>query len=207
MKKILTILLLALLAVSMTACGGKPSDDEIKAALEDGTITVEDAQSKGWIDEAWVEANVEQMDAMTKIYRLDPFETTYLDGTPASSELIEGKMCLVFINALEEGTVDKLDAFKQAREEMEASGIQTLGILSGDIDTDAAKEALKDMGFPIILRNDDMQRSLALSGIDTMLDPDVVSVFTKDGGIYTAWNSSATAEGLIDYAKELANEE
>ena len=207
MKKTLGILTAALLVVSMTACSGAPSEDKIKAALEDGTITVEDAKAKGWIDDEWIEANFEPIEAKSKIYLLDPFETTYLDGTPASSELIEGTMCLVFINELADGTVEKLDAFNRAYAEMEAVGVPTLGIVSGDIDTDSAKEALKDMGFPVIIRNDHMQRSLALSNFDTMLDDDVVSVFTKEGGIYTAWNSSATTEQLITYAKDLANEE
>lgn len=207
MKKTLAILLAALLVASMAACGSPPSDEKIKAALEDGTITVEDAKAKGWIDEEWIEANFEQMDAMSKLYMLDPFETTYLDGTDVSSDVIEGKMCLVFINEFTEGTAEKLDVFNQAHEEMEAAGVPVLGIVSSDIDMDIAGEALEGMGFPMIIRNADMQRSLELSGFDTMLDYDVVSVFTKEGGIYTAWNSSATTEDLIGYAKELADEE
>ena len=207
MKKPTAILLTALLVLSMTACSSAPSEDKIKAALEDGTITMEDAKAKGWIDDQWVEDNFKPIEGKSKIYLLAPFETTYLDGTPASSELIEGKMCLVFINELADGTVEKLDTFNQAYGEMEASGVPMLGIVSDDIDTDTAKEALKDMGFPMIIRNDDMQRSLALSGFDTMLSYDVVSLFTKEGGIYTAWRSSETTEGLIAYAKDLSNEE
>lgn len=207
MKRIRVLLVTALLVMSMTACGGTPSEEKIKAALEDGTITVEDAKAKGWIDDEWIKENFEQIEGKSKIYLLDPFETTYLDGTPASSELIEGSMCLVFINALAEETLEKLDAFNQAYEEMEASGVPMLGIVSGDLDTDAAREALQDLGFPIIVRNDDMQRSMALSGFDSMMDYDVVSVFTKDGGIYTAWRNSETTDGLIAYAKDLANEE
>lgn len=206
MKKRLVLLCAALLVVSMTACGGAPSEEKIKAALEDGTITVEDAKAKGWIDDEWIKANFEPIEAKSKIYLLDPFETTYLDGRPASSDLIEGTMCLVFINDLTDATVEKLGAFNQAYAEMEAVGVPMLGIVSGDINTDSAKEALKDMGFSMIIRNDDMQRSLELSDFDTMLGYDVVSVFTKEGGIYTAWRSSGTTEGLIAYAKDLANE-
>lgn len=207
MKKIIAILLAALLVLSMTACSGRPSDDKIKAALDDGTITVEDAKAKGWIDEEWIKANFETIEAKAKIYLLDPFQTTYLDGTAASSELIEGKMCLVFINELTEGTKEKLDAFNRAYEEMEDIGVPMLGIISDKISIENAKATLKDIGFPMIIRNEDMNRSMALSGFDTMMDYDVVSVFTKDGGIYTAWSSSQTEEGLIAYAKKLANEE
>lgn len=207
MKKIITKTLSLLLVFSLVGCSSAPSNEKIKAALEDGTITVEDAKAKGWIDDQWIEENFKQLDAKSKIYLLDPFETTYLDGTPASSELIEGKMCLVFINELVDGTMEKLDTFNSAYEEMETCGVPILGIVSGDIDKDMAKEKLTDMGFPIIIRNEDMQRSLELSGFDDMLDYDVVSVFTKDGGIYTAWQNSVTTEGLITYAKELAKDE
>lgn len=207
MKKLTATLFTALLLLSMTACSSTPSNDKIKAALDEGTITVEDAKAKGWIDDEWVKANFEQMDAKSKIYLLAPFETTYLDGTVASSTLIEGKMCLVFINELTDGTAEKLDEFNRAYEEMNAAGVPILGIVSDDNDTDTATERLKNVTFPIIVRNEDMQRSLALSGFDTMLDYDVVSVFTKDGGIYTAWRNGETTEELIDYAKDLAHED
>lgn len=207
MKKLTTILLIMVLALTMTACSPTPSDSKIKEALEDGTITVEDAKAKGWIDDKWIEANFEPIEAKSKIYLLEPFETTYLDGTPASSELIEGKMCLVFINELAGETIEKLDEFNNAYAKMEAVGVPILGIVSGNIDIDTAKEKLKNMDFPMVIRNDDMQSSLELSGFDTMLDYDVVSVFTKEGGIYTAWHRNATTEGLIESAKDLSNEE
>lgn len=207
MKKLQPFLLMALTVLFLTGCSGAPSNEKIRTALEDGTITIEDAKAKGWIDDQWIEENFEQIDAKSKIYLFDPFETTYLDGSATSSELIEGKMCLVFINEIVDGTMEKLDIYDKAYDEMIASGVPILGIVSGDIDLDTAKEKLKEMSFPMIVRNDDMQRSMELSGFDTMMDYDVVSVFTKDGGIYTAWQNNETTEGLITYAKELVKDE
>ena len=34
----------------------------------------------------------------------------------------------------------------------------------------------------------------------------VVSVFTKDGGIYSAWNSDCSADELLDSAEDLLRE-
>lgn len=207
MKKTVVMMLYLLLLVSLSGCGSVPSDEEIKAALEEGIITVEVARSKGWIDDQWMEENFEKLDANSKIYMLSPFQTTYLDGTQASSDLIEGKMCLVFINELTDGTMEKLEAFNSACKEMEETGVPILGILAGETDQNSAVKMLKDMKFPIIIRNEEMQHSLELQGFDTMLDFDVVSVFTADGGIYTAWSHNETKESLVAYAKELIKNE
>lgn len=207
MKKIIAILSAALLTLSLAGCSSAPSDEKIKAALDDGTITVDDAKSKGWIDDAWIEANFEQIQAKSKIYLLDPFETTYLDGTVASSKVIEGKMSLVFINEFLDETDEKLKAFKDAYEEMKAIGVPILGIVSDEIDIVAMKEKLDDLGFPLIIQNEDMRRSMKLSGFDSMMGDDVISVFTKDGGIYTAWRKDETKEGLTKYAQALFDEE
>lgn len=204
MKKEIAFLLSAMLVLSLTGCGVKPSDDKIKTALEEGTITIEDAKAKGWIDDEWIKANFEQIDANTKIYLFDPFETTYLDGTPASSNIIEGKMCLVFFNTQEEKTMEQLQVFNDICEEMESIGVPVLGIIT-DEDIDAAKEKLTDMKFPIIVYNDEMQKSLEF--YQNIIDTDLVSVFTKEGGFYTAWNNSAVADDLLSFAKELKNEE
>ena len=50
-KKLLSFLVAGALVVTMAGCSSAPSEDEILSALENGTITVEDAKSKGWIDD------------------------------------------------------------------------------------------------------------------------------------------------------------
>lgn len=204
MKRPIAILLLGLLTLSLAGCGSKPSEKEIKKALENGIITVEDAKSKGWIDQEWIKDNFEPIEAKTKIYMFDPFETTYLDGTEAPQNIIQGRMCLVFFNTQGEKTMKELEIFNDAYEQMQEKGIPVLGIVT-DEDLESAKEKLKDIGFPIIVYNDSMKKSL--EQYDEIINSDITSVFTKDGGIYTAWSSSSTVEGLVKYAEDLANEE
>ncbi|WP_157668635.1 hypothetical protein [Lachnoclostridium phytofermentans] len=204
MKKTTVALFTALLVLSLAGCSSAPSDEKIKTALEDGTITIEDAKEKGWIDDEWVEANFEPIKAKTKIYLFDSFQTTYLDGTPASSELIEGKMCLVFFNTAKDGTMDKLKVFNDIREEMEDIGVPILGIIT-DEQLEDAKEKLNDIKFPILVYNEEMQKSLA--EFNELIDSDVVSIFTKEGGFYSAWNSGCDSESLLDFARGLADEE
>lgn len=204
MKRPIAILLLGLLTLSLAGCGSKPSEKEIKKALENGIITVEDAMSKGWIDQEWIEDNFEPIEAKTKIHLFDPFETTYLDGTEAPQNIIQGRMCLVFFNTQGEKTMKELEIFNDAYEQMQEKGVPVLGIIT-DEDLESAKVKLKDIEFPIIVYNDSMKKSL--EQYDEIINSDITSVFTKDGGIYTAWSNSSTVEGLVKYAEELANEE
>ena len=203
MKKLIALLLSATMVFSLVGCGGTPSDEKIKAALDDGTITVEDAKAKGWIDDEWVKANFEQIDAGSKIHLFTAFDTTYLDGTPVSSDIIAGKMCLVFFDTAQEDVAEKLKVYNDACDELGKLGTPVLGIVL-DENLEAAKENLTDIKFPILVFNDEMQKSLA--DYSELLDEDVVSVFTKDGGFYTAWNSKETADELVEYAEKLANE-
>lgn len=55
-KRAAALGLAALLTLSLAACGEKaPSLEEVEQAIEAGTLTVEDAQDKGWVDQAWVD--------------------------------------------------------------------------------------------------------------------------------------------------------
>lgn len=203
-KTYLSLLMAGFLVVTMAGCSSAPSEDEIMSALEKGTITVEDAKSKGWIDDAWIEEHFEPVEAKSKIYLLDPFDTTYLDGTPASSHLIEGTMCLVFFNTTAEGSVDTLTKISQISEQMEQLGVPVLGIVT-DNDLDAARQALPELKFPVIVYNEEMKQSLDF--YKDMIENNVVSVFTKEGGIYSAWNSDCSADELLHAAEGIANEE
>lgn len=203
MKKLIAILLSALVVLSLTGCSSKPSEQKIKASLEDGTITIEDAKTKGWIDEEWIQKNFKPIEGDTKIYQFEPFDTTYLDGTPASSEMIEGKMCLVFFNTQKEGTANKLKVFNEAYENMKAMGVPILGIIT-DKDLVAAKENLTDIKFPIIVYNEAMQKSL--EQYSEIIETDVVSVFTKEGGFYSSWNNSFKPDGLLPFAQKVADD-
>ena len=202
-KKRCSLLMAGLLMVAMAGCSSSPSEEEIMSALEKGTITVEDAKSKGWIDDAWIEKHFEPVEAKSKIYLFDPFDTTYLDGTPASSQLIEGTMCLVFFNSTVDGSIDTLKEISKISEQMKQLGVPVLGIIT-DHDVDTARASLPELKFPVIVYNEEMEKSFDF--YKDLIEDNVVSVFTKDGGIYSAWNRDCSAEGLLDAAEGIANE-
>ncbi|MEG0766118.1 MAG: hypothetical protein RR482_00235 [Clostridia bacterium] len=203
MKKRIVLLLVVLVAFSLAGCSATPSNEKIKSALDQGVITFDDAKAKGWIDEGWIQENYPPMEGFSKIHAFEPFDTTYLDGTPASSALIKGKMCLVFFDTQQAGTMDKLAVFKEAHEKMQSIGIPILGIIL-DTDVEAAKEKLADIPFPIIVYNEDARQSLQQYA--EMLQGGVTSVFTKDGGFYSAWSLSTTLDELLSSAQAIADD-
>jgi len=49
------------LCLTLSACGDKaPKQEEVEAAIRDGSLTVEDTLDKGWIDQAWVDSYMEE---------------------------------------------------------------------------------------------------------------------------------------------------
>jgi len=204
MKKIVALCCALALTLSLTACSSRPSDEKIKEALDQGTITVEDAISKGWIDDEWIQENFEQVEAKTKVYLFGDFETTYLDGTPVTSDIIHDTMCLVFFNTAGEETLNQLAVFQEAKEEMEKAGVPLLGIVT-DTDLDAAKEKLADFDFPIIVYNDEMKE--ALSEFSGIIESDLTTNFTHSGGFYSAWYSETTVDDLVETARNFADME
>ena len=56
-RKLAVLGLAAAMALSLAACGEKrPSQEDVEQSIEAGTLTIEDALDKGWVDQAWVDA-------------------------------------------------------------------------------------------------------------------------------------------------------
>ena len=54
-RKLAVLGLAAAMALSLAACGEKrPSQEDVEQSIEAGTLTIEDALDKGWVDQAWV---------------------------------------------------------------------------------------------------------------------------------------------------------
>ena len=90
-RRLVTFGLAAALALSLTACGEKqPSQEEVEQAIEAGTLTIEDALDKGWIDQAWGDAYQEEnrVPAASKMETnmAGDFTTTPLPGEDLTRE-------------------------------------------------------------------------------------------------------------------------
>jgi hypothetical protein len=203
-KRIVAGILSLGLIFILTGCSSKPSDKRIKEALDNGTITVEDAKSKGWINDEWIEKNFKKITAGSKIHLFEQFQTTYLDGTPAPKNVISGKMHVAFFNSKSDKTAEQIKILNSAYEKFVKYDIPILGVVL-DEDLNEAKELLKGVKFPVIVYNEEMKKSL--KEYADIIKTDYVSVWTKEGGFYSAWESTENAEDLISFAEVLKNEE
>ena len=202
-KRTVLLLLAGAMVLSLAGCFGAPSEEKIIQALDDGTITVEDAKAKGWIDDDWIDDHFKSVEASTKIHQFDVFETTYLNGEEVSSSIISEEMCLVFFDTAKDGTLEKLEVFNQIADIMRETGVPVLGI-GMDEALAIAQETLKYIKFPVIVYNDAMKSSLGK--YEDILDDALTFVFTKDGGFYTAWNTNVDKEKILEVADWIAKE-
>ena len=202
-KRTVLLLLAGAMVLSLAGYFGAPSEEKIIQALDDGTITVEDAKAKGWIDDDWIDDHFKSVEASTKIHQFDVFETTYLNGEEVSSSIISEEMCLVFFDTAKDGTLEKLEVFNQIADIMRETGVPVLGIVM-DEELAIAQETLKYIKFPVIVYNDAMKSSLGK--YEDILDDALTFVFTKDGGFYTAWNTNVDKEKILEVADWIAKE-
>ena len=202
-KRTVLLLLAGAMVLSLAGCFGAPSEEKIIQALDDGTITVEDAKAKGWIDDDWIDDHFKSVEASTKIHQFDVFETTYLNGEEVSSSIISEEMCLVFFDTAKDGTLEKLEVFNQIADIMRETGVPVLGIVM-DEELAIAQETLKYIKFPVIVYNDAMKSSLGK--YEDILDDALTFVFTKDVGFYTAWNTNVDKEKILEVADWIAKE-
>lgn len=107
-KRLAALGLAAVLALAVTACGEKqPSQEEVEQAIEAGTLTVEDALDKGWIDQAWVEAYQEEnsVPAASKLETnmVGDFTTVTLSGEAFTREKLGDVVFFAFLDPNAEG--------------------------------------------------------------------------------------------------------
>ena len=84
-RKLAVLGLAAAMALSLAACGEKrPSQEDVEQSIEAGTLTIEDALDKGWVDQAWVDAYYEENSvpaaSKTESNMVGDFATTTLSG-------------------------------------------------------------------------------------------------------------------------------
>ena len=117
-KRLAALGLAAVLALAVTACGEKqPSQEEVEQAIEAGTLTVEDALDKGWIDQAWVEAYQEEnsVPAASKMETnmVGDFTTVTLSGEAFTREKLGDVVFFAFLDPNAEGTQAFYDALTE----------------------------------------------------------------------------------------------
>ena len=189
-RRLVTFGLAAALALSLTACGEKrPSQEEVEQAIEAGTLTIEDALDKGWIDQAWVDAYQEEnsVPAASKMETnmVGDFTTTTLSGEDFTREQLGDVVFFAFLDPNAEGTQTFYDTLAEGYD-----GVVENGAESGN-------ELFAEAPFPVILYNDSLKA--AIGGNSGMVEdeetPNTASWYVN-GSFLSAWYSSVDAEEL-----------
>ena len=187
-KKIILAGALAL-CLTLSACGSQaPSLEEVEAAIEDGSITIEDALDKGWIDQEWVDSYMEEntVPAADKIAinMVGEFETQTVTGDPFTNQDIPAVTFMVFLDV----------------EDVRAAGADIVVCSKGGMDA----EMYQDAPFSVVEYNDAMKAALAQNDGMASEIP-CVGVWYVDGSLISAWSSEVDAASLADSAASFAD--
>ena len=194
--------LAAVMTLALAACGEKkPSLDEVEQAIEAGTLTVEDALEKGWIDQSWVDSHTEDnsVPASDKMEanRVADFTTTTLDGEEFTKDDLGQVVFFAFADPADPGAADFFQSLVDAYEGVTANGA---GIV---LCTKLAEgsDVFSGAPFPVILYNDSLQEAVG-NNREMIEDEEVPNTasWCVNGSYFSAWISAVEAEELIESA-------
>lgn len=197
MKKIVLTAMSLALALSVAACGsGKPSDKDILAALDEGTITIDSAMEKGWIDQAWIDKNLEVVPAAdkTSANAMGAFTAEDLNGNKYVSDQ-EGKSTLfAFFDPASATGMEQMNALERKYAEIKETGADVLGIMMG--------EKTEDMqfSFPVVIFNDEMKTAMGTAA-EMVEGVEFTGVWNVNGAFLSSWASVIDEEEIIETAK------
>lgn len=200
MKQLIAIFLASLCTVSLAACGNQgPSLEEFEEAIVEGNVTLEDALSKGWVTQEWVDEYIEKnaVPAVSKLeaHAINDFTTQTLDGNTFTKDDISGITFLSFIDpATEEG--------KNFYQELEASydgvkeaGADILVIVKGEDGGDL----FADAPFQVILYNEEMSSAMK-DQADMVANLPATGAWYGNGSILSSWSLMVSKDELVDSA-------
>ena len=129
--KRLTVTFLALVcALFLVACGSqKPSLDEVEQAIQDGSLTVEDAVDKGFVTQEWADEYMQQQSvpaaSKTEAGLIGEFSTTTLSGDEFTRDQMADVTLFVFLDPSDpdaetfyQALVDGYDGVKESGAEI-----------------------------------------------------------------------------------------
>ena len=189
-----------LLCMILVACGSNtPSLEEVEAAIEDGSVTVQDALDKGWITQEWADSYLEEnsVPAADKIAvnKVGEFVTETKDGDTFANEDLSDVTFLVFIDPADTGAADFYESLTAGIEGVRGEGADIVVCSKGDMEA----ELFQDAPFPVVAYNDSLKTALAQNDEMASGSP-CVGVWYVNGSLLSAWSTLIDADDLADSA-------
>ena len=200
MKRLTVIFVAAVCALSLAACGSqKPTQDEVEQALEEGTITLEDAVDKGWVTQEWADDYIEErsVPAADKMQAgaIGDFSTTTLSGETFTREQLGEVTLLAFLDPADPDAAAFYQALADGYEGVKENGAEILVCTKSE----EGNELFAEAPFPVILYNDSLQAAVASHKEMIEGMPNSAS-WCVNGSFYSAWFSSVESAELADTA-------
>ena len=195
------IILAALaLCLTLTACGSKtPSQEEVEAAIQDGSVTLQDAVDQGWVTQEWADSYLEEnsVPAADKIAvnMVGAFETQTLAGEPFTNEDLPDTTFLVFLDPEDAGAAGFYETLVNAADGVRSAGADIVVCKKGSAETDL----FQDAPFSVVSYNDSMKEALAQND-EMASDIPCVGVWYVNGSLISAWCSEIDSADLTDSA-------
>lgn len=200
MKRLTAMILAAVLALSLAACGStKPGLDEVEQALEEGSITLEDAVNKGWVTQEWADEYIEERSVpaadKTEAGAIGEFSTTTLSGEEFTREQMAGVTLFVFLDPADPDAAAFYQALADGYEGVKEAGADILVCTKSE----DGNELFADAPFPVILYNDSLKA--AVGNFTEMIEgmPNTSS-WCVNASFHSAWSASAVSEELAEDA-------
>lgn len=200
MKRLTAMFLTAACVLSLAACGSqKPALDEVKQAIEDGSVTLEDAVDKGWVTQEWADEYLEErsVPAADKAAAgaIGEFSTTTLSGEEFTRDQMADTTLFVFLDPADPDAAAFYQALTDSYEGVKENGADILVCTKSE----DGNEMFADAPFPVIHYNDSLKE--AVGNYTEMIEgqPNVYS-WCVNASFYSAWSSSAESEELAQDA-------
>ena len=201
-RRLAALGLAAALGLTLAACGEKqPSQEEVEQAIAAGTLTIEDALDKGWIDQAWVDAYQEEnsVPAGSKMEAgaVGDFTTTTLSGEEFTREQLGDVVFFAFLDPSAEGTQAFYDALAEGYDGVVENGADIVVCTKSE----DGNEIFAEAPFPVILYNDSVKAAIGSSS-GMVEDPEMPNTASwyVNGSFLSAWYSSVDAQELPESA-------
>lgn len=194
MKKF-AVILSALLLFSLVGCSQKPTEEEVKAAIENGNLTIEDALEKGWVTQEWVNSyqQASVIPAADKISAnsLEDFTTTDLNGEEFTKENLTTPTFFAFTDPSDADAADFYQNLLSSYENVQENGAQIVLCVKGE----ETLESFSDAPFPVIRYNDSLKQASQKHAEMIEGIPNTASWYAN-GAFLSAWYSSVNPDEL-----------
>ena len=199
--KRLTVTFLALVcALFLVACGSqKPSLDEVEQAIQDGSLTVEDAVDKGFVTQEWADEYMQQQSvpaaSKTEAGLIGEFSTTTLSGDEFTRDQMADVTLFVFLDPSDPDAETFYQALVDGYEGVKESGAEILVCTKSE----DGNELFSDAPFPVIHYNDSLKNAVE-SHKEMIEGQPNTSSWCVNASFLSAWSSAVESEKLADSA-------